>query len=121
MDASVRSSSGKTVTLQCAKRELPDSERRKAALKTLGLFWGLALASAPLPPVHWVLTPGFFLFGIYAAVKRYRVREHLNPLTFSCPECSGKVEVSERAFQSELSLTCPHCRYLLRMQCGVVG
>lgn len=107
--------------VRCETRELPPAERRKSAVQTLGLFWGLALVTAPLPPIHWVTVPGFFCFGIYASLKKYKAAVELRPLSFPCPECRETVELTARSFQPDIALTCPHCRYLLRLRCGVVG
>lgn len=116
MEGNISSSSGKSATVHFELRELSTQERRKNAFKGLGLFWGLSLAFAPLPPIHWVATPGFFLFGFYWAAKKYGQTTYLRAFSAECPECQGKVDVAERFAQSPTSLVCPHCRYNLKLE-----
>ena len=60
MEGKVSSASGKVVSVTFGLRTLPWEERRGRAFRTLGLCWGFALVTAPLPPIHWLTVPGFF-------------------------------------------------------------
>src|SRR5512140_1627824 len=45
-------------------------QRTRRALKSLGIFWGLAVVSVLVPIAHFVLVPGFFVLGIVLFVRR---------------------------------------------------
>jgi DNA-directed RNA polymerase subunit RPC12/RpoP len=111
----INSASGKELDVTFGIRHLTPEERKKNALKGLGLFWGLSLASIPLPPIHWVTVPGFFLFGIYFFFRKLRQHDHFEKLEFSCPECGKEVKLPEQVVQNPLAFVCPHCRYGLKL------
>lgn len=115
MDGQIKSSGGKSISISLDFRELSLEERRRAALKGLGINWGLSLAFLPLPPVHWLATPFFFFFGPYWALKKYREEKYFKSLIFPCPECSKQIEIAEQPAKNSKEITCPHCRYLLRL------
>lgn len=116
MEGKIGSSSGKEIPVRVGLRTLGPEEKRGNALKALGLFWGLSLLSAPLPPIHWVTVPGFFLFGIYWAIRQLREGTYLEPFRFPCPECGQQVPVATQVARNPLSFVCPACRYHLRLE-----
>ena len=67
--------------------------RSLRALKRLGLFWLLALASLPIIGAHWVLVPGFFILGPVAAIMAYNTKEMVEKTSGVCPECRESIEV----------------------------
>ena len=115
MEGLVKSSSGKATTVHFSIRTLGAAERRRLALKGLGICWGLALATLPLPPIHWVTVPFFFLFGFYWAGRKYREDLHFMPFRFSCPECTKEVPVPEQAVRGRLEIICSECKYGLKL------
>lgn len=115
MEGKIVSSSGKETPVQFSVRTLNAQEKRKNALKGLGLFWGLAVASAPLPPIHWVTVPGFFLFGIYWGLRKLKEAETLEPFAYPCPECGKEARVETQPARNPLAFVCPHCRYGLKL------
>ncbi len=115
MSGKINSASGKEITVNFALRTLNAQERKKQALKALGLFWGLSLLSLPLPPIHWITVPGFFLFGIYWALRKLREGVYLENLAFPCPECGEEVKLPPQGKQNPLPFVCPHCRYGLKL------
>lgn len=115
MDARISSSSGKETAVSLRFRVLPPDEKRRNALKGLGFFWGLAVLSAPLPPIHWVTVPGFFLFGIYWGFRRLRELEHTEELRFPCPECGQEAGLPAQVARNPLPFVCPACRYGLTL------
>jgi hypothetical protein len=116
VDGKISSTSGKELKVTFTLRTLRAQERKEHALKALGMFWGISLLSAPLPPIHWVTVPGFFLFGIYWALRKLREGVFLEGLRFPCPECGGEVELPPQGKQNPLAFVCPHCRYGLKLQ-----
>ncbi|MGZ3650022.1 MAG: hypothetical protein ACXVB9_09540 [Bdellovibrionota bacterium] len=116
MDGKISSTSGKEIQVRFDIRVLTSQERKKLALKGLGLFWGLSLATLPLPPLHWVSVPGFFLFGIYWGLRKLREPEHFENLNFPCPECGKEVKLPPQVVKNPLAFVCPSCRYGLKLQ-----
>jgi hypothetical protein len=115
VDALISSSSGKEQRVDLTIITLTQEDRRKNALKRLGICWGLAIAFAPLPPLHWVLTPGFFLGGPFAAWKRYQQSRYLADLTFCCPECAKEMTLPSQPLKNPKAFSCKHCGYLLKL------
>ena len=88
----VRGQGGVTssATLQIAS--LTDRARFKRATKTSAILFGLAVATLPIPPIHWVLVPAF-LDGQIA-----------------CPKCQGSFELESQPPSWPLDLTCHKCK-----------
>ena len=115
MEGRISSGGGNSTSVQFELRNLSRDEKRRAALKALGICWGLMVATAPLPPIHWVTVPFFFSFGIYQAMKKMREPTHFVPFSGTCPECGKEIPVAAQAVQNPLSFVCPHCRFQLRL------
>ena len=113
--AEITSLSNKSREQKLYIRILTPEERKHYALKTLGIFWGLAFCSIFLPGVHFVLVPAFFLLGPYFAWNRYKVTEHLIASEFQCPECEKTVIIKEQARHFPLELVCSSCKYVLKV------
>ncbi|MGE3260421.1 MAG: hypothetical protein AB7K68_01465 [Bacteriovoracia bacterium] len=116
MEGQISSGSGKVSTANFQLKHLSTTEKRRLAFKALGFFWILSLASAPLPPIHWVTVPFFFFFGIYQFFKKMREPTHLEAFTAKCPECLQEVAIKSQVAENPLSFACPHCRYGLRLE-----
>ncbi|WP_455210284.1 hypothetical protein [Kaarinaea lacus] len=86
------------------------------ALKRLGLFWLLALASLPIIGAHWVLVPGFFIAGPVAAFLAYKVKEVFDKSSGECPECRKSIEVKMEPKEDFPKWTyCPKCNQSLQI------
>lgn len=116
MDAQIDSSSGKTTHVNIELKHLSAAEKRQLAFKSLGFFWLLSVVSIPLPPIHWVTVPGFFLFGIYKFFQKLREPTHVLPFNGKCPECEKEFPVKEQVAVNPLAFVCPHCRYSLKLE-----
>jgi DNA-directed RNA polymerase subunit RPC12/RpoP len=115
VEGRVSSGSGKEVVISFQIRTLSAQDRKRIAFKALGICWGLSIATIPLPPIHWVTVPGFFLFGIYYFFRKLKEPEHFEAITFSCPECSKEVKVEPQVVKKPFDFVCPHCRYGLKL------
>ncbi|MCO5142887.1 MAG: hypothetical protein M9962_07345 [Oligoflexia bacterium] len=107
----ISSSTAKTKAIEIQLKELSESEARKNAFKILGICWLGMLIMLPLPPIHWVSTPGLFIAGIVLFFKKYRERIYLEPLKTVCLECNAEISCKFQAFTPPISLVCPSCRY----------
>ena len=92
---------------------LTESARFKRAARTSALLFGLAVVSAPIPPVHWVLVPGFLIASVVAFFVRMGTRELLSG-EVACPKCQKSFELESQPPVWPLDLTCHHCRAQLR-------
>ncbi len=115
MEGKISTTSGKELTIQFQIRTLTAQERKQNALKILGICWGLMIVTAPLPPIHWVTVPGFFLAGFVMFIRKLRQPEHFEKFSFPCPECGKTVDVPPQVVQNPLAFVCPHCRYGLKL------
>lgn len=115
MDGRISSGSGKELQIQFSIRTLTSADKKSHALKALGICWGLSLVTIPLPPIHWVTVPGFFLFGIYYSLRKLREPEHFEEIAFPCPECGKEVKVQPQVVRNPLEFVCPQCRYGLKL------
>jgi hypothetical protein len=116
MNAEISSTTGKMAQAEVHLRVLPAQEKRKRAFKALGLCWAAMIITAPLPPIHWVTVPGFFIAGIYLFFRILRQGEHILPFSFACPECGKPVEVAARPVTEEWEQVCPSCHYSLEVK-----
>lgn len=86
------------------------NDRTVRALKTLGLFWALSIASIPIIIAHWVLVPGFFIAGPILAVRRYRMVQRTDDAEGNCPACRADIKVElEPADVLPKWTYCPKC------------
>lgn len=101
-----------TPTLVSTEPEsLPPPRRMQRALKFLGGFWGAALVSVPIPGLHFVLVPGFFLAGIGAFFIKLRETRRLALQGAVCPACGKPLKDAVLHFGAELPrLYCYECR-----------
>lgn len=87
-----------------------DSKARlKRALKTLGISWVCGICSLPLPPVHWVLVPGFILGGPFVAMYIYGQAQMILSGEGACPNCGQPFTVAKGEPQFPLSDVCDKC------------
>lgn len=85
--------------------------RNRRALKALGTFWGCAIGSVFIPVAHFLLVPGFFVFGIIQFFQRLGTRELGVGAHGTCPDCGAEqtLELSPR-WKVPQQVTCKHCQ-----------
>ena len=115
MEGTISTSSGRELKIPFGLRTLSQEERRRHAFKALGICWGISVLSAPLPPIHWVTVPGFFVFGIVLCLRKLREGVFLEELAFPCPECQKEVKLAPQVKKNPLDFVCPHCRYGMKL------
>lgn len=97
-------------------RELDSSERTRNALKWLGIFWGLSLASIPIALAHFVLVPGFFIAGIFMAWRKYSEVNQIQAVSFPCVFCESEIQNPTCPEYWPLEITCASCRNILTVE-----
>ena len=95
-------------------------ERLGRSLKGLGWSWVVSAGTVFIPVAHFLLVPGFFLFGIYVFVSRMRTTEITTRVHGTCPDC-GSEQDFEAGGRWELprSMTCGECGRMLRATVGL--
>ena len=73
------------------------------------MLLGLAVASLPIPPVHWLLVPGFLIAAIISFFVRLRTGA-LADGEITCPKCLGSFAIETQPPAWPLLVTCHHCR-----------
>ena len=88
---------------------LTDRARFKRAAKTSAILLGMAVAVAPIPPIHWVLVPGFLIASVIAFFVRMGTSELVTGKVV-CPKCQASFELESQPPTWPLDLTCHACR-----------
>lgn len=86
------------------------SQRTMRAMKSLGIFWGLAVFSVFLPVAHFVLVPMFLILGPIFAVSTYKQDASIVAKALVCPECKEPLKVSSQKMKWPLLLVCDSCK-----------
>lgn len=85
-------------------------ERGVRALKTLGVCWGLAVASVIIPIAHFILVPGFFIAGIFLSSHAYFTEKIILEGKGSCPKCRTPLQIKQSNYKWPLTEICQNCR-----------
>lgn len=85
------------------------------ALKALGILWLVALGCVPLPGLHFVLTPGFFVAGIVAAILRFQAKVVVDDTSIKCPKCDRDIAIEKGTTGWPARVLCNECSSRLVM------
>jgi hypothetical protein len=66
--------------------------RVRRALRGLAAAWTAAVVSVFIPIAHFLLVPGFFIFGLYLLIHNLRVRTSVAEARGACPDCGLEQE-----------------------------
>lgn len=92
------------------------NERMRRSLKTLSLFWALAVASVPIVIAHFVLVPGFLIAGPVLALRKFNVETALEKALAACPACDKELSLAlEPADVLPKWTYCPLCNAPLQL------
>ena len=90
-------------------------ERMRRALKGLGISWLAGFGGLFIPVAHFLLVPGFFLFGIYVFVTRLKTEEITTKVAGICPDCAVEQEFEAGGtWGLPRSMACVGCGRTLR-------
>ena len=103
-----------TATITIRSFDTPERVRR--ALKGLAMFWGAAIGSVFIPVAHFLLVPGFALFGAYTFFERLGARDVVTAAEGICPDC-GKPQQLDIGGRWRLPrrVACRHCQRALQI------
>ena len=101
-----------TVTIQSFDKK----ERVRRALKGLATFLGAAIGSIFIPVAHFLLVPGFALYGAYTFFERLGAREVVLAAEGVCPDCgkAQQLEIGGR-WQVPRRVACRYCQRALQI------
>ena len=85
------------------------------ALRGLAVAWAVAVATAFIPVAHFLLVPGFGLFGVFVFFKRLRTRAVPTSVKGTCPDC-GLAQSFDLGGEWQLprTLNCTGCSRALK-------
>ena len=90
-------------------------ERTRRALKGMELSWLVAAGTVFIPLAHFLLVPGFFLFGLYVFGSRMRTAAITTGIHGICPDCEVEQDFEAGGkWMLPRSLTCGECGRALR-------
>ena len=97
-------------------RSFDKPERVRRAIKGLATFWAAALGSVFIPVAHFLLVPGFALFGMVTFFERIGAREVVTSAVGVCPDCGREqqLEMGGR-FRVPRDVACRYCQRSLRI------
>lgn len=76
------------------------------ALKTWGICWGIALGSALIPLLHFILVPGFFFAGLVAPFLVFSRKSLILGGESRCPKCDLFLPIGSKPEQWPLTILC---------------
>lgn len=92
---------------------LTTSERGISFLKTLGLWWGIALGSVFIPILHLILVPTSLLVGGILSIRRLSLNQQIVAGRALCPQCQKDLVISKAPFAWPKRIQCVGCTELV--------
>jgi hypothetical protein len=92
-------------------------EQKTRALKTLMLFWAIALVCVLIPIAHFFLVPGFLIGGAIAAKRRWNKEKEGIDASGVCPACKNNIRIPlDKNAELPQWHDCPECGDALELQ-----
>ena len=106
---------GSTFNYDVELRELAQSEKIMLAAKWFGVFFLIAVVTAFIPILHFVLVPGSLIVGIAMAAKSYMKHSVIGQGDIKCPSCGADASISGMDARFPIKMTCESCRKQYRV------
>ena len=91
-------------------RTFDRTARWRRAARGLAKWWLVALVTVFIPVAHFVLVPGFGLFGLYVFFRRFRESVVPTSVTGICPDCQTEQQFEvDGQWVLPKTLTCRNC------------
>ena len=95
--------------------DFDSQDRFNRAVKGLGLSWAAAVGSILIPVAHFLLVPGFLVFGIAVFFRRLQTHRSTLSIRGRCPDCGSEQEFEKDLdWELPVSLVCEQCGRTLR-------
>lgn len=110
-------STGKTNPAEMHVVAYSPHERKVRAIKSLVIFWVIAILCVPILIAHFILVPGFFIGGIVVASRRWKAEEEGRDATGICPACDEETCVTlDKNPELPQWHDCPKCSSSLELR-----
>ncbi|MDH4042900.1 MAG: hypothetical protein OEY20_08685 [Gemmatimonadota bacterium] len=97
-------------------RSFDSPARVKRAVAALAVWWGAAFLSLFIPVAHFLLVPGFLMFGLVTFVRRLKTSAVVVKARGICPDCGAEQDLDILGSWSESrDVTCRQCHRSLRL------
>ncbi len=84
--------------------------RSKRAVKWAAMCFGAAVVSVPIPPIHWVLVPGFLIASPIVFFYLMNQKSVIQGGSATCPACNQPVALVRSKHEFPMSDLCDKCR-----------
>ena len=97
-------------------RAFDRAARVRRAVTGLASWWAAALVSVVIPVAHFVLVPGFALFGVVVFAQRLRTDAIVVAAWGTCPDCGAPQDLDMLGrWRDGGDVACRHCHRALRL------
>lgn len=108
--------SGKEGDATIRIRSFDRSARLKRAAIGLATWWAVALACVFIPVAHFLLVPGFLIFGLFTFVQRVKATAIVVAAHGTCPDCGAEQDLEMLGpWREGQDLSCRHCHRSLHL------
>ncbi|MBL1292489.1 MAG: hypothetical protein COB61_001300 [Thiotrichales bacterium] len=101
-------------------RAFSQSARVSRAILLLVYCWLVAVVTIPIPILHLIAVPGFFIGGIILFVQQLRSKTHVESALGQCPVHVAEVDIPlEHHMWPPVWVHCPECKASLHLVADV--
>jgi hypothetical protein len=93
--------------------------RLKRAATGLATWWGVAIVCVFIPVAHFLLVPGFLIFGLFTFAQRMKTTAVVVAAHGTCPDCGAEQDLDLLGpWREGRDLSCRTCDRSLRLSPG---
>jgi hypothetical protein len=97
-------------------RSFDRAERVRRATGGLAISWAVAFGCVFIPVAHFVLVPGFVIYGVFTFVQRLRTATVVVSAHGTCPDCGAEQDLDLFGpWRAGRDLSCRECHRSLRL------
>ena len=90
--------------------------RRQRAWLALVTWWAVAASAIFIPLAHFVLVPGFAVYGVHSFFRRLQIEVEPVSADGTCPDCAeAQTFALPGRWADSMDVTCKKCRRTLRL------
>ena len=108
---------GETSPAEMHVTKFTPKEQKMRAIKSLLIFWAIAVACVPILIAHFLLVPGFIIGGIIVAKRRWNKSAEGIDASGACPACNNDICIKlDKNAELPQWHDCPECSDPLELQ-----
>lgn len=97
-------------------RSFDRGERVRRAMAGLGVWWAVALGCVFIPVAHFVLVPGFLIYGVLVCLRRLKTETVVVAARGRCPDCGAEQDLDLLGvWHGGGDVACRQCHRSLRL------